>query len=385
MSVPSVARRATACVFVCAVALAQAVPARASDVSEGPGSVPLVLQPLDGFTAAQFAPIPGFQAPLWELDLDAERAVQRANAQPALLVADFAHGTRRFEVEVAVETLADGDAVGFAFGFEPQEQFAAGARWWLVDWRRSAQVIDFPGGPGAVLGAPGLALSQVRGVPSPEAFWGHVVETPSRGVFELARASALGASGWQPGATHVLACELSPSRVRVWVDGALELDVAGDFAAALPTGRVAFYDFSQVGAAFALRAERVPASATPYGVGTPGLLGVPALEALALPVLGGTLRLRAGNSAAAPSDACVLFGLAPLALDLGIGVLLVEPPFVAITVLHPFAPQGAELAYPVPALAACAGLTLYAQLVQTDPAGTGGHAWSRGLALVLGE
>jgi hypothetical protein len=345
---------------------------------------PLVAQPLGGYAAHSYAPLFGFQAPNWSLEDEGWCARQSHNSQATLLVADTEHGSAAFEVEFTVDTLADGDALGFGFGFEPGEELASDARWWLVDWRRTTQTIDFLGGSAAATGEAGLALSEVRGVPSAEALWGHEVDAPGRGVFELARAASLGSTGWAPGVAHRLRCEVGATRVRIWVDGALEFDRTGDFAEALAGGRLALYDFSQIGARFRVFGPCVRASATPYGKGTAGVLGVPQFEALELPVVGGTLRLVCGNAAGAVSDGCVLFTAAPTALDLGIGTLLVEPPFLVVAVLHPLPIGGAQLAYPLPHEPALCGLTLFAQFVHTDPGVPGGHAWSRGLALVFG-
>lgn len=353
-------------------------------VNEPLGAQPLAAQPLGGFAVRSYAPLFGFQVPNWSLADEGWRAVQQHNSQATLFVADFEHGAGVFEVEFTVDTLADGDAVGFAFGFEPGEELASDAQWWLVDWRRTTQSIDFLGGPAGALGERGLALSEVRGVPSPEALWGHDVDGPGRGVFELARGAQLGANGWTPGVAHRLRCEVSATRVRVWVDGALEIDRTGDFAEALQGGRLALYDFSQVGVRFRVFAPTVRASATPYGTGTPGLFGVPAFEALEPPAIGGTLRLSCGNTSGAVSDGCVLFTAAPTALDIGIGTLLVEPPFLVIAMLHPLPLGGVELAYPLPHEPALCGLTLFAQHVHTDAGVPGGYAWSRGLVLVFG-
>ncbi|MEZ5977879.1 MAG: hypothetical protein R3F34_06655 [Planctomycetota bacterium] len=348
-----------------------------------PGPV-LHPQSLLGFQPVAFAPIPTFPPPEWEFAPDGATATQTKNAQPALLVSDFPLADHVVELDVLVDTMADGDAVGIAIGFSPGEQFDANARWWLLDWRRTTQHFDFPFGSAGGAATRGFALSLVKGVPDADQFWHHG-SNGTVGVEELARGAVHGDVGWVPGQEHTLRVEVGATNLRAWIDGELELDVDGDFADAVSGARFAAYDFSQVGATFGVRADRVVASVEPYGKGTPGALGVPEFEALTLPVLGGELVLRVSNAAGSVQGGCIVYGVAPSALDLGVGVLLVDPHFVAVDELHPLPVEGATVSHVLPDLPQLEGLSLYAQFVHFDPGAPTFYAWSRGLRLGLGE
>lgn len=63
---------------------------------------------------------------------------------------------------------------------------------------------------------------------------------------ELARAATLGNSPWVPATSYTFVLEYSPTLLRGWVDGALEIELTGSF----PSGGFALYNFSQAGLVF---------------------------------------------------------------------------------------------------------------------------------------
>ena len=65
-------------------------------------------------------------------------------------------------------------------------------------------------------------------------------------VVELQRAAYLGATGWARQTEYRLRIEATPTRLRLYVDGRLELDYTGP----VPNGVLALYDYSQAGALF---------------------------------------------------------------------------------------------------------------------------------------
>lgn len=187
----------------------------------------------------------------WQVAGDGASVTQRNNSGPAFLVGDFpAVGAR---LEGTVRVLPDpadpeGDAFGFALGIQPGDTADPAAGYLLVDWRRDGQPFAFGCG-GLGEGRRGLAVSRVSGVPADAELWAHddrACNGAANGVRELARARQLGETGWEPGAEYRIALESSPGRLRVFVNGALELDVE----AQVPPGRLAFYGYSQARVVF---------------------------------------------------------------------------------------------------------------------------------------
>src|SRR6185436_15982906 len=179
----------------------------------------------------------------WQVAGDGAGVTQASNSGPAFLVGDFlAVGTR---VEGTVRVLPDaadpqGDVFGFLLGL-PADSL-------LIDWRRDDQSFAFGCG-GLGRGRRGLAVSRISGLPTDAELWAHddrACNGFGAGVGELARARTLGGSGWEPGVEYRFAVESSPGRLRVFVDGALELDVE----ASVPPGRLGFYTYSQARVAF---------------------------------------------------------------------------------------------------------------------------------------
>lgn len=174
----------------------------------------------------------------WSVSTGGGSATELLNGEPTLLVGELpAYGTH--EILLRVASASDDDFVGLALGVEPGSFADPAASWLLVDWKRGTQ-------SGAV---PGLALSRVFGVPDTYELWLHIDHAgngPEDGLEELARATNLGAVGWARHTDYRFRIEYGPSRLRIWVDGTLELDLAGDF----PAGRLGLYDYSQAGAVF---------------------------------------------------------------------------------------------------------------------------------------
>ena len=174
----------------------------------------------------------------WTISSSGATAVETQNGRPTLLVGDLpAFGRHEFTLRVA--TPSDDDFIGFALGFEPGDLGNAAADYLLVDWKMADQ-------SGA---RAGLALSRVAGIPRDTELWQHLdvaANGSANGVVEMARGATLSSRGWRRFTDHHFRVDHTPSRLRVWVDGGIELDVAGNF----PPGRLAFYDYSQSNVVF---------------------------------------------------------------------------------------------------------------------------------------
>ncbi|MCB1008888.1 MAG: DUF11 domain-containing protein, partial [Acidobacteria bacterium] len=209
-------------------------------------AAPEVLETV-GFDFQSWSPteLGGGATTAWSISTGGRVATESSNGEPTFLVGEMdSFGT--YELSLRVADPADDDFVGLAFGFEPDDLTDPTARYFLLDWRRWYQ-------SGAT---PGLALSEVTGIPSTYELWLHEDQAnngPSNGVREIARAATLGAIGWDRHRDYRFRIEHSPSHLRVWVDDSLELDVE----AAFQPGRLALYDYSQAQAIFTALESRV--------------------------------------------------------------------------------------------------------------------------------
>jgi hypothetical protein len=188
-------------------------------------------------------PYTGIYAPpagSWEVESTGTAVTQTVNGLPTFFVAPGDIADHRFTATLGSPG-PDDDFFGIALGFST----GMDADYLLIDWRRSAQGIDWHDGTERVTGTPGLAVSRVTGVATLNELWGHVDSpaNPDGGVTQLARARNLGFTGWVPGDSYDFVVEYTTTSLDVWVDGSLELHLEGIF----PSGPVALYDFSEPG------------------------------------------------------------------------------------------------------------------------------------------
>lgn len=201
--------------------------------------------PVDLTTWTTFdQPHSGLGAPMggnWVVDLTGASVVQTINGTPTFLVSpDAAEGNR---ITATFSTPAfDDDFFGMALGFSTAPTDPA-TDYLLIDWRQADQTIDWGAGTGPVTGSAGLAVSRVTGVPTLNELWGHIDSpaNPGGGLTELARGATLGNVGWADNGEYDFVVEYTTESLDVWVDGSLEISLAGVF----PAGAWALYDFSQ--------------------------------------------------------------------------------------------------------------------------------------------
>ena len=148
--------------------------------------------------------------------------LQAVNGGPTLFCSDFnAFGS---DLNGFVNVVSnDDDFIGFAFGVN--------ADYLLLDWKRATQQA----------GAIGLAVSRVTGIPSAGELFSHTGP-----VDELARGNTLGNQGYSLSTNIGFRLVYTSTRLQVWVDGDLEIDLTGSF----PDGQFCFYTLSQGGATF---------------------------------------------------------------------------------------------------------------------------------------
>ena len=189
--------------------------------------------------------VPSFPDGEWILSGDNLNVTQINNGQPTFFYSDFNAFNTDLVATITVETTGDNDFIGFALGFEPNDSTNPSADYLLVDWKQGSQVFDFDDPDGTPGGnAPeGLAVSRVTGIPNADEFWQHTnsTENPDGGLEELARGTTLNSTGWDDNTPYEFEFVFQSDKLRVFVNGVLELDIAGSF----DDGRIAFYNFSQ--------------------------------------------------------------------------------------------------------------------------------------------
>lgn len=190
----------------------------------------------------------GFPPADWvNISPSGEHVWQYYNGQPTVFYSDF--NALWTELQVGIGTGAlDDDYFGLAVGFEPGDSSNEGANYILIDWKQATQYFD-NGEPSCTPGHTadrGLAVSRVFGVPTTDEFWGHANDDypcsdSNNGVEELARGSTLYDTGWPDNALDTFRVLYTPTRLKVYINGHLEIDIEGTFS----QGRWAFYNDSQ--------------------------------------------------------------------------------------------------------------------------------------------
>jgi hypothetical protein len=207
--------------------------------------------------AAALAALGMLAIPSWLLAPDNLSVTQTVNGQPTFFVSDFDIFDHAVEVTIRNDTswpkATDDDYIGFALGYQPGDTVNPSADYLLIHWKKGSQPFNFadppfPATSPACLAGPapaGLGVSRVTGIPTHDEFWQRtdLACNPSGGLEELQRGATRGSSGYAPNTDYRFRFEYTPTSLRVFVDGTLELDIAGSFN----DGRLAFYNFSQSG------------------------------------------------------------------------------------------------------------------------------------------
>ena len=343
---------------------------------------------LNDWTPESYAAVSGFGAGAWDVTPDGSSVTQTVNGQPTLFYSDFEIGDTALEGRIRVSG-SDDDLIGFVLGFQPGDSMNPDADYLLVDWKRGTQPFNF-GAPSCSDGTTsdaGLAVSRVTGIPTADEFWGHTntddaCSDLASGLQELQRGLTLGSTGWSLNTDYDFRFEFGPTRLRVFVNGTLELDIVGSF----DLGRMGFYNFSQAGVTYSAFSQGALAAWSLYGNGTPGPLGLPQLTLSARPVLGTQVQGTIVNSTDTDSLGCFLVGVAPVGM-LFQGFELLVAPTMEVPFVSPandgMAPDSTTITWNVPGDAALCGAVMYAQAILFDP--VSGLSSSRGLRAQLGQ
>jgi uncharacterized repeat protein (TIGR01451 family) len=180
--------------------------------------------------------------PNWAVSADGKTVTQTVNSVPAIFYSDFPAFGNRVEGTIRVVTSNDDDFIGFVLGFLPGDTTNPNANYLLVDWKKQDQTTTLCGP--TVTALRGLAVSRVRGIPNEGEFWMHRDGTCNglgQGIEELARGITRSRTGWVTNTDYKFTFEFSATRLLVYINNTLELDVQGDFL----NGRLGFYNLSQ--------------------------------------------------------------------------------------------------------------------------------------------
>lgn len=150
-----------------------------------------------------------------------------AGSATELLVGTIETGNLWAFVTLMCTDSADDDAIGFALGYEPGDTDNPAADFLVWAWK---QAQDQPGW------TRGSHLQRFAGIPG----WAQAMSSDGA-VSELQRGAAKGSSGWVRNQEYQIEIRADAGRVRIWVDGVLDIDYSGD----IPAGRLAMYSCSQ--------------------------------------------------------------------------------------------------------------------------------------------
>ncbi|MEQ1566338.1 MAG: MYXO-CTERM sorting domain-containing protein [Myxococcota bacterium] len=193
-------------------------------------------------------PLDSGYAALWTPSVDGFEVVQTRNADPAVYVTPLGAAVGEVELQLSVETDLDDDFFGLTIGYDPGEADDNRGSWLLFDWKQTTQLA------GTCTALAGTALSLVDGAITDQTpdLWCH-----QNAVTEVARGTTFGAVGWTDHAVVDVAVVTTPTRVEVWLDGALELTWDGP----VPSGPVGLYALSQEAVRYTLIAPEPGVSA----------------------------------------------------------------------------------------------------------------------------
>lgn len=119
-----------------------------------------------------------------------------------------------------------------------------------------------------------------------------------------------------------------------------------------------------------------------YGSGLAGTLGIPALSGSGIPLVGREITLTVGGSANFVNAGVLVLGLAPSAIPVLGGTLLVDPLFTSIVPLLPGNSNRIRLRTPPDPALSCA--PIHFQVVEVDAGAVQGFSFTAGLRVVLG-
>jgi hypothetical protein len=126
----------------------------------------------------------------------------------------------------------------------------------------------------------------------------------------------------------------------------------------------------------------VSATATSYGNGHPGTLGVPSLTAQSDPGIGTTFTAAVTNSRGVTTTGLVIVGFTQINVPTSAGGTLLVAPFEVLPI--PIPATGASLSGAIPNDPGLLGVVVDLQVLELDPGAAHGLSFTAGLELLIG-
>lgn len=200
----------------------------------------------------------------WNVAGDQNSVLQTINGSPTVFSNGVDSQGQQLSGTIEVQTTGDDDYIGFVLGFDVGDLSNPNADFILIDWKQGNQ------GSFGCTADEGLSISRVQGVLGNNAgAWCH---DPAFGVSEIVRATNLGSTGWADNTEYSFDLVFTSSRIQVFVDDVLEIDITGTFS----NGGFGFYNYSQPTVRYgALTEQAAPAVPVPGAAALfiPALLG----------------------------------------------------------------------------------------------------------------
>lgn len=173
----------------------------------------------------------------WTVAGDGRSVTQSVNGNPAVFFGGVDAMAAPMQGRIRQSGGVDDDHIGFVLGWTAGDFTAADADFLIVDWKMAS-----------TSGQRGIAVSRLQGNAAAASvlnYWQHTGV-----IVELARGAMLGDTGWARDTEYTFAFDYAPDRLRVWVDGVLEIDLDAPDANPFPAGALGFYNNSQEGVTY---------------------------------------------------------------------------------------------------------------------------------------
>jgi len=230
-------------------------------------STPAIAQSVDFSNFADsFYQKTSFDSAVWTVGGSGSSVTEDANSTPTFFYDTGFNSTLnkrisgKIDVPLGTTVSPDDDIFGIAVGFDNSTGFTGGSDtsdFLLVNWKGLTQGFDFQDDAeapapfhdvtGSTEALEGLRVQRVTGTPTADELWGAVDLTgaglPPGTAEELQRGATTGSVGYGPKSTaHDFAIDYTPSNIKVWIDGTLQIDVDAPVGNEFTDGGLALYE-----------------------------------------------------------------------------------------------------------------------------------------------
>ena len=177
--------------------------------------------------------------PDWSISADGRTVSQTVNSEPSIYVSTLPVVDIPTIFTLEVKTTNDNDFIGWAIGYEANENESNDIDWILFDWKQGDQR-EYGGSEPA---RAGLNMWRVHSkIDGGNDAWNHAAMT------KIASGINYGNVGWSDNTQYTVSMEYSVTNIKIRINGVLEFDIDGIF----PRGYLSFYTYSQPNDEFTL-------------------------------------------------------------------------------------------------------------------------------------